>query len=214
VAESYFELLTEQQGIPAKPFDPLEELRRLRQRLALRIQRLEFPEEISRSPFQEGIGFNNPRESEPVSLETVVKQVGTINKTLAVWQRSRSRTRSPRDDMFRARHKLPSRRYVPAVVVPPADLREERTLENVNVGLTALGMIGVVFGILSFCRGWESDLSLGTLVCASGSAMIAISFAGYVLASHSDFSLGRGTFRSLYSFRQRGAGRTVNSIQG
>jgi len=205
VAESYFELLTEQQGVPAKPFDPLEELRRLRQRLALRIQRLECPEETSRLPFQDEIGLNDSRMPEPVSFEMVLKQVGSMKKTLASWQRSRSRTRPSRDGIFRARQKFSRQRYVPAVIVSSSGLHEERILEKVNIGLTALGMIGVVFGTLSFYRSWESDLSFGTLVCVSGSAMIAISFVGHLLTSHSDFSLGWGTFRFPHSPRQCGS---------
>ena len=187
MAESYFELLTEQQGLPAKPFEPLEELRRLRQQLALRIQRLEAPEEIVWHPFQKEIGTNESLAPEPVALERVVKQIGDMKKTLAAWHRSRVRTRMPRDGMFRARPMFPSRRYVPAAAVSSSELRREGILENVNAGLTALGVIGVVFGTLSFYRGWENDLSLGTLVCASGSAIIAIGLVGHLLASPSPY---------------------------
>jgi hypothetical protein len=206
VAESYFELLTEQQGLPAKPFDPLEELRRLRQRLALRIQQLESPEEIHCLPFQEYTRVKETLLSEPVSLETVVKQVGNMKKTLAIWQRSRARTRSPRDSLFRARPKFRSPRHVPAVVVPYPDLRNEKILEKISAGLSALGMIGVIFGTLSFCRGWDGDLSFGTLVCVSGSAIIAISLVGHLFASRSDCSLGWGIFPSSWSARLRGQG--------
>ena len=201
MAESYFELLTEQQGVPAKSFDPVEELRRLRRQLTLRIQSLESPEEnppLSSHNFQEEIGIYKPFDPEPVSLETVVKQVGSMKQTLTIWQRSRSRSISPRDGIFRARSMFPSQRYLPPVSDPDSDPRDERTLEKVNVGLTALGAIGVVFGTLSFYRGWESDLSLGTLVCVSGSAIIAVGLVGHVLASCSNFWGSWGTFRPAH----------------
>lgn len=190
MAESYFELLTEQQGVPAKAFDPVEELRRLRRQLTLRMQSLESPEKIDRLPFQEEIKINEPFDSEPISLEAVVKQVGSMKKTLTLWQRSRSRKMSPRADIFRARQMFPSRRSVSVVIAPDLDLRGERTLEKVNVGLTALGAIGVVFGILSFFRGWESDLSLGTLACVSGSAVLAVGLVGHAFATRSEFLCG------------------------
>jgi hypothetical protein len=214
VTESYFELLTEQQGMPAKSFDPLEELRRLRRQLTLRIQSLEPPEKISHLSFQteiafqEEVGIREPFDPEPISLETVVKQVGsikkTLKKTLSIWQRSRSRSRLLRDGIFRARQKFASRRYVPTVIVPDSDLRGERTLERVSVGLTALGAIGVIFGTLSFYRGWENDLSLGTLVCVSGAAIIAVGLVGHILAPRSDFLAGWKTFCSTNSSRQSG----------
>ena len=187
MAESYFELLTEQQGVPAKSFDPLEELRRLRQRLALRIQSLEPPEEIRRPPVQEEAKIYQPFNPEPVSLEAVVKQVGSMKKSLKILQRSRSRSKVARDGIFRARPTFPNQRYVHAVIVPDSDLREGGILEKVNVLLTALGAIGVVFGALSFYRGWESDLSFGTLAYVSGSAIIAVGLVGHILASHADF---------------------------
>jgi hypothetical protein len=58
---------------------------------------------------------------------------------------------------------------------------QEGTLKMLNGGLIALGIIGVVFGIVSFCRGLESDLSFGSLVCATG-------LGGRVLAARSDFA--------------------------
>ena len=56
-------------------------------------------------------------------------------------------------------------------------------MEMVNATLTALGVVGIVFGISSFYRGWEGDLSLGSLVCTSGMAIVAIGIGGRCLAS-------------------------------
>jgi len=59
-------------------------------------------------------------------------------------------------------------------------------METVNATLTALGIVGIVFGMLSFYRGWEGDLSLGSLVCTSGAAIVAIGISGRCLASRCD----------------------------
>ena len=187
MAESYVDLLTEQEGIPAKPFDPVWELKRLRQRLALRMQMVQSPKEDDVIPFRIEITEKEtvlPEIAGSVSLEAVVKKVGHMKKTLACWQFARLRKRSRRAGMFRGNRPLWNRRRVSLVVnqylVPPP----HGSLETVNAALTTLGIIGIVFGVLSFIRGWESDLSLGSLVCVSGLSVMTIGLAGRFLASH------------------------------
>jgi len=51
-----------------------------------------------------------------------------------------------------------------------------------------LGIIAVVFGVLCFFRGLESDLSIGSLVCVTGAAIAVIGLGGRVLASRFDLS--------------------------
>jgi len=195
--ESYFELLTEQQGLPASPFDPVRELKRLRRRLALRIEHPEIPRETHLPLFQEEIEtshdspysvpkFVSPKNEylpEPVSTEAILKKVGGMKQTLAIWQRSRLRVRQPRNDLFRGHRKLWNQKRVSCAIAQYLNTPQEGALERVNAGLLALGVIGVVFGVLSFLRGWESDLSLGSLVCVSGAAIVAIGFGGRFLAS-------------------------------
>ena len=180
VTGSYFELLTEQEGIPAKPFDPVGELKCLRRRLALRMHTAE-PLEIK---MQNVVPIP---QTESISLETVVKKVGDVKKMLLLWQRSRCRRRSPRTNMFRGNRQY-RKRQIPSVVSQYFTAPQEGTLETINAGLTALGIVGVTFGVLSFFRGWESDLSLGFLVSLSGLAVIAIGLGGRLLASRSDCS--------------------------
>jgi hypothetical protein len=175
MAGYYFELLTEQEGIPAKPFDPVGELKRLRRRLALRLQDSRTPVEYATLPMPETI-----------SLEAVVKKVSGMKKTLAIWQRSRSRARQPHCDIFRGNWKVGNARQVPSVIIQYLNSSKEGPLETVNAGLTALGVVGIVFGALSLFYGWESGLSLGSLVCISGTTIIAIGLTGRILASHSD----------------------------
>ncbi|MDR0327175.1 MAG: hypothetical protein LBI05_02640 [Planctomycetaceae bacterium] len=194
MAESYFELLTEQQGLPAKPFDPLGELRLLRRRLVLRLQNLECPEEIDAAlSYEEDIPKNVPAP-EPVSLESVVRQVSQMKKTLAIWRRSRIRAKRQRIAIFRKRHNFPKNRQVSPVPTQCLDVPKEGKWETIQTGLLSLGVIGVVFGILSFLRGWEIDLSLGSLVCASGATIVTIGITGLFLASHSDQSVGNGHY--------------------
>ena len=180
MAESYFELLTEQEGIPAKSFDPVGELKCLRRRLALRMH---TPESVE---IEEKNVVSLP-QTESISFETVVKKVGDMKKMLALWQRSRFRRRTPRTNMFRGNRPC-RKRQIPSVVMQYLTAPQEGTLETVNAGLTALGVVGITFGVLSFFRGWESDFSLGFLVSLSGLAIIAIGLGGRVLASRSDLS--------------------------
>ena len=200
MAESYFDLLTEQEGIPAKPFSPAEELRRLRRGLTLRLQVTGQPTEkitdpppnkacivgkepVSPSPPPQSV----PTETEQVSLESVIKKTGEMKKALAIWQRSRLRTQSPRNDIFRGtvfrkkrktRNKKQKNSFVGQFLTTP----QEGILETINAGLMALGIVGVIFGVLSFFRGTESDLSIGSLVCTTGAAIVVIGLGGRLLA--------------------------------
>lgn len=206
MAESYFELLTGQQRLPAKPFDPVGELKRLRRSLALRIQNPNLPQEhaaFSDSaeiepdiiyPFSPPDGTSPPTEPRPfesVSLEAVVKNVSSIKNTLTIWQRSRARTKSPHKDIFRGkrpelRTRFGKTKQIPTVVSQYLSAPQEGTLEMINAGLMALGIIGVVFGLASFFRGWESDLSLGFIVCLSGAAITTVGLGGRFLAAYAD----------------------------
>jgi len=179
VSGSYFELLTEQQGLPVKPFDPLEELRRLREGLAARMQPTEVREEIR---------FKTPDilYNEPVSFDAVVNQVDRIKKSLTVLHRSRIHDRPTHRGIFRNVRKLERQKQTPKIIPRCTETHQGGTMETVNAVLTALGIVGIVFGILSFYRGWESDLSLGSLVCTSGAAIVAIGISGRCLASRSD----------------------------
>ena len=197
MAESYFELLTRQEGLPAKPFDPVGELKRLRRMLALRMQisqlqvKTDLPP-LPTEPDTEDTPFLSfevvPSEiTEPVSLEMMVKTVSGMQKALVLWQRSRSRRKSLRSNIFRGSRQFWNKRRIPLVVTPYFAVPQEGILETVNTGLTALGVIGIVFGILSLLRGWDSDLSLGTLISVSGLTIIAIGLGGRFIASHTDF---------------------------
>jgi hypothetical protein len=133
------------------------------------------------------IPLPHPEPPEPISLETIVKKVSGMKKTLALWQRSRFRRKPRHTDIFRENRQFWGKRQIPSVVAQYLTAPQEGVLETINAGLTALGGIAIVLGILSFCRGWESDLSLGSLVSISGIAIIAIGLGGRFLASHPDF---------------------------
>ena len=212
MAESYFELLTEQDGIPAKPFNPVEELKRLRRGLALRLQTSESPtehivdpppppseicpEEIETKhavviPFAKTVSL----KTEPVSLESVMEKADNMKNALAFWQRSRILAKPAHNDIFRGnlyqkRQKSWDNKQGSSSVTQYLTAPREETLETVNAGLVALGIIGVVFGVLSFWRGMESDLSFGSLVCATGAAVVLIGLGGRFFASRSDCSRG------------------------
>ena len=200
MAESYFDLLTEQEGMPAKPFDPVEELKRLRRGLMLRLQISKTPEEEIADPLllqaentakeivTASPSKNVTPETEPVSLESVLHKAGKIKKMLAFWQRSRLRAKTVRKDMFRGIQKPRSEREKTMLVDAYLTASPEGTLETVNAGLMALGIIGVVFGVLCFFRGLESDLSIGSVVCATGAAIVVIGLGGRFLASRFDIS--------------------------
>ena len=179
MTESYFELLTERRGMPARPFDPLEELKHLRRRLALRIQN-------SDSSLHEESKPQNVPLPVPASPESVLKQVVGMKTTLAIWQRSRCRTKAQHHGIFRGQRRCWNKKRLPSFVIQYLNSPQEGKLETVNTCLTALGIVSVVFGFLSFCRGWESDLSLGSLVCATGAAVVAIGLGGHFLAAFTD----------------------------
>ena len=197
-------MLTEQQGVPAKPFDPVEEIKRLRRGLALRLQTTEPPAEkiadspisqtkIVRSVIEKKDAVSPPREmvppeTESVTLESVTKKADEMKKTLAIWQHSRLRTKPIRNDIFRGNPKRWGKRRKRLTVSQYLTTHQEGTLETVNAGLMALGIVGVVFGVLSFFRGMESDLSIGSLVCATGALIVVIGLGGRFFASHFDLS--------------------------
>jgi len=202
VEDSYFELLTGQQGFPAKTFDPLEELKRLRRGLALRLQNLElpvkdtvqenilaFPAEIERKDavplllHDSVLSESEPLPMEPVSVESVVQKADDIKNTLTIWQRSRCRAKAPPIAIFRGDQKLWDRRRVTSVVAQYMAVPQEGILEKVNAGLTALGVVGVIFGFLNVFPGCESGLSFGATICCSGASIIAIGLGGNFLAS-------------------------------
>lgn len=184
MAESYFELLTEQSGMPAKPFDPVGELKRLRRGLAIRMQ----SEEPPKAETNLVIPTPAAEKSEPSALEAMVNTVGIMQKKLAVRQRYRFRRTLPRTVLLHGNRHFGKRKPIPDVVAEYLMEPQGGKLEILNAGLTALGIIGIAFGVLSFCRGWESDLSLGTLVCVSGFSIIGIGLGGRLLASRYDFA--------------------------
>ena len=127
-------------------------------------------------------------KAESISLESVMKKTIGIKKTLAIWQRSRIRTKPARNDMFLGNilHKgrKPCRkRQKHSVIAKYLTTPHEGTLKMINAGLMALGIVGVVFGGLSFFRGLESDLSIGSLVCVTGATIAVIGLGGRFLAS-------------------------------
>ena len=205
-------MLTEQDGIPAKPFNPVEELKRLRRKLALRLQVSESaPEKVIDPPPPQSeicpaeietknaviIPFAKTVSPETalVSLESVMEKTGNMKKTLAVWQRSRIRTKPSPNDIFRGNlyrggQKFWNKKQSSSGITQCLTTPREETLEVVNAGLVALGTIGVVFGALCFWRGMESDLSFGSLVCATGAVVVLIGLGGRFLASRSDLSRG------------------------
>ena len=181
-----------------QPFDPVGEVRRLRRRLALHIQACEQPERDSLPVCQPEIEAQTialPLPAEPFSLEIIVEQVGEMRKTLATWQRFRQPKKTPPTPIFRGDRQ--SRRQKRLHPVEPQYLVEtqyltaprEGTLETINAGLTALGIVGIVFGILSFSHGWTSGLSMGLQVSLSGLAVIVVGLGGRFLSSQVDPSV-------------------------
>lgn len=201
MAESYFDLLTEQEGLPAKPFDPVEELKRLRRGLELRLQISQMSAEevaVTSSFREESIPQEaflatsckpETPETEQVSLESVMQKAAGMKKTFTFWQRSQQRTRLVRNDRFRGIQKPRSKKKTPSVVASYLTTPQEGTLETINAGLMALGIVSVVFGVLSFIRGLESDWALGSLVCITGAVIVVIGLGGRFLASRFDLNV-------------------------
>ena len=208
MAESYFDMLIEQQEVPARSFDPVEELKRLRRELALRTQI--SAQEVEQStyvpPAQEHIELNRtriipqaslplpqekalPSETEITSLQSVMEKAEAMKKSLVIWQRSRQHARRERRDLFGgSRMAWYKKRVSLSPVTRFLTTPQEETLETLNAGLMALGIVALVFGVLSFFRGLESDLSIGSLVCATGAAIVIIGLGGRFLAMRSDRS--------------------------
>jgi len=197
VTESYFELLTEQEGIPMKPFDPVGELRRLRRMLALRIQAYEpsnslvQPEIVPPEIEVQITALPLLPPTEPFSLETVAEKVSEIKKTLAMWQRVRLRRKTPPAAIFRGHRQFRSPRRIPTVATQYLTdshqaAPQEGALETLNAGLTALGIVGMIFGMLSFSQGGGSDLSFGLQMSLSGLVVSGIGLGGRFLSSQTD----------------------------
>ena len=180
MADSYFDLLTQQEGLPAKQFDPLEELKLLRRKLALRLHKFEPSPEVF--AVKEVVPLTRV-ETGPVSLEAVVSQVESIEETLA----SLTTLRTQQED-----HALP---IVEGISRPEIPLVESHrnvnvsndgmlpTLSTVNLGLIALGIVAVVFELLNFSWGLAGNLPFASWVSASGAAIIAIGLTGRIIAS-------------------------------
>ncbi|MCL2005788.1 MAG: hypothetical protein FWG73_06450 [Planctomycetaceae bacterium] len=193
MAESYFDWLTEQQGLPAKPFDALEELKQLRRKLAARIQTSEFSAtDTPVLPAKIETNDEPDTQTEDASLDSALNAVANMKQTLAACQQSSQRIKPQCSNLFRGREsqaeenadeRTQSPIVLPAAVSQELNVPQDSMLETINAGLMALGIIGVVFGLLSFYRGWESDLSFGTLASASGAAIVAVGFCGRLLAS-------------------------------
>jgi len=198
MAESYFELLTEQEGLPTKSFDPVEELKRLRRELTLRSDLYEPPpERVATPPEAEPIALEPARQmtGQKTGQETkheTGQKIGEMKRTMTVFQRSRLRTHPSRKDMFRGSRKPRYQQQAPSVVARYLTTPQEGTLESVNAGLMSLGVIAVIFGFLCLLRGLESDLTIGTLVCATGAAIVAIGIGGRFLASRDSTSKRAG----------------------
>jgi len=177
-------MLTGQQRLPAKPFDPLEELKQLRQRLTLRMQASGSGPPAT--PLETEIPRIPHRETEPVSLETVVNKVENIKNSLAVWQRSRARSRVLHRNLFQNNRRTLTKKKEILTLADQYNVPQEGILETFNAALTALGIVGAIFGVMSLSRGWEGDLSVGSWVCASGAAIVVLGLGGRFLASGAD----------------------------
>ena len=190
-----------------KPFDPVEEVRLLRRRLALRMQTCEQPDGLPIvQPEIETLKVASPSllQTEPFSLEKIVAKVRETKKALAVWQRFQLRRKTPpitvfRGPIFRApifhgdwqfrREKRSPSVATHSLTTPHLMTPCEGTLETINAGLTALGIVGIVFGILSFSQGWTNDLSLGLQVSLSGLTVMVVGLSGRFLSSRVDSSV-------------------------
>ena len=184
MAESYFDLLTTRQGLPAKPFDPLEELRLLRRKLTERLQTLEPP---MKPPLAETVetALSPHHKAEPVSLEVVANKEEDIERTV---ERTLGETITlplPLVEETNKSRPVPLEAETQRGDMRPRIVKSHTTgqiLDTLNGSLITLGIIGIVFGMLSFFRGWEGDLPLGSLISVSGLAIVVIGLGGRFLA--------------------------------
>jgi hypothetical protein len=192
MAESYFELLTEHKELPAKPFDSLGELKHLRRMLASRMHHPEVCDETGFFSCPEEAETNSAPFAEPISLAMVREKVNSIKKALAVWHcsYSRSRVRVPRGGIFRSSWARRNKKHVPSVVARYIEPPQEETLERMNTALMALGIVGVIFGMLNFHFGGVGSVPLDSLIGTTGAVIVAIGCGGRFLASHTDFLSG------------------------
>jgi len=180
MAESYFDLLTTRQGLPAKPFDPLEELRLLRRRLTERLQTSEPPMEPPPVETLETALFLNC-ETEPGSLEAVANKTESTEGSpgepvILPFVEETKKSNAVKLEGETQRNDGVRRRITQGYGTG-------QILDTLNGSLITLGIIGIVFGVLSFFRGWNGDLPLGSLVLVSGLAIVVTGLGGRFLAS-------------------------------
>jgi hypothetical protein len=178
MAGSYFELITEQDGLPAETFDPIRELKRLRRSLDLRLQSPQVADVLRSAAEPTAKNADSAAAGEPLTLESVAHQVATMKRTLSSMQHSRPKTKPNRTDLYRGKQKFRNKKDVSV----NSDQMGIPQLEITAMGLTALGLIGLVFGGLCLLRGWESDLSIGYPVSLSGLTIIAVGLGGRFFA--------------------------------
>ena len=141
------------------------------------------------------------RSRKKVSLESLANTIENVRETLAIVQPIQEQhchqecTRPvpsepvmgfPRDIHAVEEQGSENRSQISAVIVQNLGAPQEKLLNTFNVAMTALGIIGVVFGMLSFSRGWEGDLPLGSWISASGGAIIALGLGGRFFASRTE----------------------------
>jgi hypothetical protein len=166
-------------------FDPIQEVRHLRQELALRLAMLASKPSIEPKPEP----TPDVHVTVPVSAESLNKQIQRTKRVLGFLQMpGKSRTSAA---LFKGRPQKTSQHSAVAEPQPISFVSQLQKhsesllcrLERMNAGFTALGLVGIVFGVLCLVRGFDRDLSLGYPVCASGLTMILTGLGGYFLAS-------------------------------
>lgn len=203
MGDSYFELLTGQQGFPAKAFDPLEEIRRIRRNLDLRLKSVDIKHAELHTEVPSSVASHFVAESietiplEPVAIETVTRHVAGMKRTLSMWQRSRSRSKTSPLETYRGVQKrvtAPQKateknvhtaveQYIAECFSNASSDLPQEVLEKLNAGFIVLGMVGIFFGSLVLLWGWSHDLSFGSTVCLSGASIVAVGLGGHFLAS-------------------------------
>ena len=180
MAKSYFDMLTQHDGLSAKQFDPLEELRLLRRKLAMRLQAFDADPAMVEAIEIEPVSV---ADSQHVSFEEVVCQMTSIKETLAC---ATQRTIPQHHTMLQT-----AERDLPPEVASEESERIGVHLHNVgvlplldtlNVSLISLGMVGVIFGMLNLSWGVESNLPFASLAAASGAVIVAVGIAGRKLS--------------------------------